>query len=150
MSEKKKHPGGRPPKYSNPDIMQKKIDEYFNQCIPIYAKDESGKVLIGQNGKPIIENINAPTVTGLALFLGYADRQSIYDNQKRDGFSCILKKARSKVEEWVLQHTFNGDIPTAVGIFILKQFGYTDKQDLHHSGNMDLEITINHIKPDES
>lgn len=135
---------GRPPKYDNPEELAKKIDEYFEQCEPEYATHENNEgqtiVFTDKNGRPIINNLNAPSLSKLALYLGYASRQSIYDNEKKDEFSYIIKRARSKVEDWIYQHSLDGSIPPAVGIFILKQFGYSDKQEIEHSGAMGIAI----------
>jgi len=128
MSETK-HPGGRPLIIEDPIEMQERIGEYFNSCVPEYVKDSDDKPVQGKNG-PLVKNINAPSVTGLALFLGYASRQSFYDNEKKIEFSYILKSARSRVEEWVYQSVMTGIIRDSVGIFILKQFGYSDRQEI--------------------
>lgn len=131
MAEKGKNPVGRPHKYSSAEEMQAVIDDFFdNECVTEYHKDSDGKFIYDKYGRPIVKNINAPSVVGLALHLGYADRRSVYDNEDNPQFSHIIKKAKSKVEYWVYQHALDGSIPPAVGIFILKQFGYTDKQDL--------------------
>lgn len=135
-----KHAGGRPPLYSDEKELELKMDEYFEACKPEYAKDSDGVIITTQKGA-IVLNLNAPSLSGLALFLGYESRQSLYDNEKTEKFSYIIKRARTKVEEWVYQHSLDGSIPPAVGIFTLKQFGWTDKQ----------EIDINDVKaPDMS
>ncbi len=142
---------GHPPIYKDPDELGKKIDEYFDQCEPEYAthKNDEGEIIVftDKNNRPIIKNLNAPSLSRLALYLGYASRQSIYDNEKNELFSYIIKRARSKVEDWIYQHSLDSSIPPAVGIFILKQFGYTDKQEL------DIKSTgfqIKVIEPPES
>ena len=137
---KETHAGGRPPKYDTPEEMGKKIDEYFAQCVPEYMRNDDGVIETTVKGKPILININSPSLSGLALYLGYESRQSIYDNENNEKFSYIIKRARTKVEEWVYQHSMSGDISPAVGIFILKQFGYTDTQviDMTHSDKLDM------------
>lgn len=44
MRKRKKHAGGRPPKYTEVEIMQYKIDEYFDSCFAP-ARDRNGKFL---------------------------------------------------------------------------------------------------------
>lgn len=41
---KKRHAGGRPPKYTKAEIMQYKIDKYFESCF-VPARDKNGKIL---------------------------------------------------------------------------------------------------------
>ena len=127
-----KDKGGHPPKYETPAALEKKIDEYFETRQTEYAKDSEGNIKSTANG-PVIISLNAPSITGMALYLGFASRQSIHDQEKREGFSYVSKKARAKVEEWVYQAVMSGAIQPSVGIFMLKQFGYTDKQQIEHS-----------------
>lgn len=104
---------GRPKKYSEIDIMQQKIDEYFKKC------DESNKPY---------------TMSGLALALEM-DRRSLLNYSKEDKFFPTIKKARNKVETYVEERLF---YPNATGvIFNLKNnFGWEDKQELSHSGSI--------------
>ena len=140
---------GHPPLYDNEIELGNKIDEYFDQCKPVYLKDEEGHVITDKKGGYVLTNLNAPSLSGLALYLGYASRQSIYDNEKNDKFSYIIKRARSRVEEWIYQHSLDASVPAAVGIFILKQFGYTDKQEIEHSGGMTNKIDITRYTEEE-
>jgi hypothetical protein len=58
---------GQPPYYDSPEKLQNAIDSYF-------------------------EDDNCPnTITGLAYFLGFADRQSLNDYEERPEYSFIIK-----------------------------------------------------------
>lgn len=104
---------GRPKKYSEIDIMQQKINEYFEKC--------------DKNNKPY-------TMSGLALALEM-DRRSLLNYSKDDKFFPTIKKARNKVETYAEERLF---YPNATGvIFNLKNnFGWKDKQEFEHSGNV--------------
>ena len=130
---------GKPRKYKTKEELEAKIDEYFNQCEPEYAKDEECEIIVTKQG-PIIKNLNAPSLTGLALYLGYASRQSIYDNENIEEYSYTIKRSKMKVEEWLYQHSVDGTMPPAVGIFLLKNFGWTDKQEIEHSGGVTVNV----------
>ena len=101
--------GGRPAVYETPDDLDDACYSYFQWC-----KDEEVKA----------------TVTGLALFLGFADRQSLYDYEKKDEFSCIIKRARLAVQN---SYEMSGN---AIDIFALKNMGWKDKHEVEHSGQM--------------
>lgn len=78
----------------------------------------------------------AITITGLAMHLGFESRQSLYDYEKREGFSYIIKKARLYVEnayEYQLQF---GNSTGA--IFALKNMNWTDKV---QNENINVEVT---------
>jgi hypothetical protein len=110
--------GGRPMKYKTPEDLQSAVDLYFTMC----------------------DNPDSPkpkSVCGLALALGFVDRQSIYDYEKRPGFSCIIKKALLMVEEnyeIMASHSKNAAGP----IFILKNMGWKDRIETEHSGGLQV------------
>lgn len=105
-------PDGRPPLFSTPEEMKLKGAEYF-------VKD------------------NEPfTITGLALYLGFCDRQSLYDYEKRDGFSCIVKEMRLKVENSYEQRLYTNAVTGA--IFALKNMGWKDKTEVESSGQLGI------------
>lgn len=125
----KGNPGGsgREPFYKSPDEMQKMIDDYFNEA----------KIW---------------TIPGLALHLGFADKQSLIDYQNKEVFFFPIKRAKLKIEDYTVKQLFqkNG-VPSAGVIFILKNMGYSDKQDIGLSYDLEklsedqLIIIGNHI-----
>ena len=71
------------------------------------------------------------TITGLALALGFDSRQSIYDYEKRDEFSYIIKRAKLFVEM-----SYEDDLRTQYSsgsIFALKNMGWTDKSEIEQT-----------------
>jgi hypothetical protein len=88
-------------------------------------------------------NPDRPTVTGLAHFLGFESRQSMYDYKKKDASSYTIKRAILKIEQ---KHEENLYSNNATGsIFWLKNRDWTDKQSM--DVNSKVEITN---KPDLS
>jgi hypothetical protein len=99
--------GGRPPIVETPEQFAELADAYFAKC----AADET-----------------RPTVNGLTLALGYAHRQSLFDLAGRDGFSDVVKRARTTLEA-----AWEGALaaPQVAGaIFWLKNQGWKDTQDV--------------------
>ena len=85
---------GRPPLYDTPEELDTAVCLYF-------ANEQATN--------------RRPTLAGLALFLGFADKQSIYDQEKRgEGFSYVIKRARTAIEHALSQGT------VAMDIFLLK------------------------------
>lgn len=116
---------GRPMKFETADELEAKIDEYF-------AGGYRKKTIRIGNKRDGYKEIEVPciTFTDLVLFLGFADRQSFYDYEKRSEFSCTMKKARTFIErEYEEQLMIN---PTGA-IFALKNFGWRDKQEIDHT-----------------
>lgn len=95
--------GGRPRKYDTSEEMEVKVNEYFNWCID--SKTEL-------------------TVTGLALYLGFSSKQSLYEYQENKEFTDLIKKARTAVEM-----SYELDLRTfkfGGAVFALKNMGWTD------------------------
>lgn len=112
---------GRPPKYNTADELQAAIDDYFETGVKMR------KVAVRRGKDMVIEEIAVPTITGLVLHLGFADRHSFYDLEKQKKFSHTIKRARTFIEkeyEEILQTTGNTG-----AIFALKNFGWRDKQE---------------------
>lgn len=66
---------GRPAKYQSVDEMEPLIEQYFQQC-------------------------DVPSLSGLALALGFAYRKSLNDYVKKPEFSYALKRAKTRVEAY--------------------------------------------------
>ncbi|MGN1029767.1 MAG: terminase small subunit [Bacilli bacterium] len=129
MAKKK---GGRPLKFKTPEELEKRIEEYFK-----YAKD----------------NMEVPTVSGLAWFLG-TNRQCLLRYQEEDDdllksvpddvkcmFRDTVKQAKARIEAGYEQALFNKN--SAVGaIFTLKNnYGWVDKQEVEQT-NKTIEVTL--------
>lgn len=95
--------GGQPPLYSCAEDLENKIIEYFDYC--------------NENNEPL-------TVTGLALFLGFESRQSLYDYKKKNVYSYIIKRATLVIENGY-EKNLHGDKNTG-SIFALKNMGWID------------------------
>ncbi len=123
-------PAGRPPIYNNIEELQAKVADYFKnppRTKKIYNKEG---VLVGE--VPII------TITGLVLHLGFCDRQSFYDYEKRPEFSYTIKKARTFIEQEYEECLKQGNCTGA--IFALKNFGWTDRQEIDTTHHTDFNL----------
>lgn len=92
---------GNVPKYKTPQEMEDKIVEYFKTCEPriaTYTDGDGNEQPVMVKGEPYYKQ-EPPTKSGLALYLGFADRQSLYDYEKKKGFACIIKRAKLALSE---------------------------------------------------
>ena len=110
---------GRPPKYKNKEELQDKITEYFEKGM------RKKKVVVGPVTNRSMVEIPVPTITGLALFLGFESRQSFYDYEKNEEFTYTIKKARTFIEREYEELLSTGNVTGA--IFALKNMGWIDK-----------------------
>jgi hypothetical protein len=94
-------PAGRPPVFETSEELEQSIEDYFEKCVskPLtFDKDGIPTPVMDAKGNPVMID-NPPTTAGLALHLGYASRQSLYDQKDRDErFSYIIKRAILAIE----------------------------------------------------
>jgi len=132
-------------KYTDAKVLEDKIIEYFEtQCMDEVRVDSKGKAIKDKNGNPVIK-YNPPTVSGLALYLGFADRQSIYDYKNlEDARSCTIKKAITQIESYAEKQLFVGQ--TGGAAFWLKNHGWRDKQEIDMNANIHVDKLENFFK----
>lgn len=139
--------GGRPPLYSNGEQLAEKCTDYFEYVKGEY--EEKTKIVTDKESgttseeayKEWIRHPEPLTVTGLTLFLGFSDKSSLYDYAKKDfEFSHPIKRALTRIEQ---SHEFGLNSRNPTGhIFALKNSGWTDKQQIEHSGDEEKPLKI--------
>lgn len=102
---------GRPRKYKSAAEMQEAIDQYFGECQGAPLIDlKTGNPVLNKFGYPIILNRRPPTVTGLALALGFNSRQALLNYQARSkAFNDTLTRAKSRCEEYAEARLYDKD-----------------------------------------
>ena len=119
---------GRPPKYKTQEELEEKCTEYFTICD---EKDEPY------------------TVVDLALSLGYAGRQGLWNLKLKKKFMDTIKKATDTIEGQRVRKMLKGGQNVAGCIFDLKNnFGYKDKIEQEISGPGGGPIAITAYPPE--
>jgi hypothetical protein len=128
--------GGRPALFTSPETLQEKINEYFESGV------KEKNIVVGKGTKAQEIKVKIPTITGLCYFLGFESRQSFYAYEDKIEFCYIIKRARLNIEQEYEEQLSIGN--TIGSIFALKNMGWSDKQEIEHSGNISSlpEITI--------
>lgn len=137
--------GGRPPVFASPEALSDACNEYF-----IYIQGEfhtekkkqknpdSGRMK--ETDVKVWDRPSEPaTVTGLALFLGFASRQSLLDYEKQEEYSGIIKRAKMRIEH-SYERCLYEDKPTGA-IFALKNMGWKDKSEHEVTVPQGLSVT---------
>lgn len=104
------HAGGRPPKYKNVEEIECKIEQYFESCEGEPLLDDDGNQVVNKYGYPCwIKPPKPPTVTGLALALGFCCRRDLLNYQGKKEFCNTITRAKSRVEEYAESRLFDRD-----------------------------------------
>ena len=138
MSEKG---AGRPPKFRSAKVMQAQIDAYFNACKGVPMFDENGKAVLNKWGEAVMVGARPPTVTGLALALGFADRSSLMDYQGKPQFEAIITRAKSRIEMYTEERLFDRDGSAGARFSLRNNFrGWKNETEVTVSAAEDVNI----------
>lgn len=144
MSEKKA-PGGRPPKFTSSEAMQKLIDGYFEDCKGKVFCDEDGVPVLDKHGNPVIYDARPPTVTGLALALGFTNRMSLLNYQGRKEFVDTITRAKSRVEQYAEERLFDKDGANGAKFSLANNWeGWREKQQIE--ADVKNEVTVINVE----
>lgn len=117
------HPPPQPLLYETPEALQAAVDLYW-----LSMDDPENKV--------------APTVTGMAYFLGFSARKEMYGYLKRKGYDKIIARALLRIESRYEQELPHMKNPNGI-VFILKNIqghgdGWYDKLEANLTGTINL------------
>ena len=112
-------PGGRPPKWTDPEVLYQQGKDFIDLCV--------------ETKQPI-------TITGLALALN-TTRETLMDYQEKDEFSDTVKRLKLYCENYAENQVFVGKNP-AGAIFSLKNYGWKDKHEVDHTSKGEKISTI--------
>ena len=95
--------------YKSKEEIQEKIDKYFEECEGKVLEDKDGNPILNKYGGVIIMESKPPTVTGLALALGFTSRQALLNYQGKEEFVDTITRAKSRVEQYAEERLFDRD-----------------------------------------
>ena len=115
-------PIGRPPKYSTPEELE----------------------AIGKAWKDQTLASNEPlTITGLALALGFTSRLAVINYEVKPDFVNAVKRIKLQIEAYAERRAMDAKGNPAGPIFALKNYGWSDRQDVSLSTPNPLKIDTN-------
>lgn len=146
-------PVGRPKKYNSPEEMQKVIDQYFRDCKGDILKDYSGKPIINKHGDVIIIGEKPPTVTGLAIALGFTNRQSLINYQNQDEFFDTITRAKMVCQNYAETRLYDRDGVNGAKFSLQNNFGWKERSETdvnaNVNGNMNNTLALKNISTEE-
>lgn len=135
--------GGRPPKWTDPIALQAKIDDYFDQCKGRYLKNDDGTYLLNKYGQPVLVDNKPPTITGLALHIGFNNRTSLLDYADKEEFVDVITRAKTRVEEYSETRLYDKDGVTGAKFALASNCKrWTDRQTVEVDQPKPIEVNI--------
>lgn len=143
-----KNPGGKPKKFTDVEILQEKIDDYFKSItidrprttdvIVGYEDEEKKKPIIetrpvlNNAGNQVIDTVyfENPSIISMAHHIGIT-RAGLINYEKDEKYFATIKKAKEKIERYLEGELYRSQGQVAGIVFNLKNnFGWTDKQEM--------------------
>lgn len=118
--------GGAPRKWKSVKAMQEAIDAYFEACKGEPIIGDNGLPMCDKYGQPFIINAKPPTITGLALALGFTGRQALLDYQARPEFTDTVTRAKSRCEEYAEGRLYDKDGANGAKFSLGCNFGWRE------------------------
>lgn len=147
MSENKV---GRPPMYNTAEEMQVIIDEYFEKCKGHIAIDDNGEPYRDKYGIPIIIEVRPPTITGLALALGFTSRRALLNYQDKEEFVHTITRAKARVEQYAEERLFDKDGANGAKFSLANNFeGWKEKREIEADVNNTITVNIELIDDED-
>ena len=110
MSFQKGNTYGKKPKYSKKEEIEGLIDKYFEDCQGhMLINEMTGDPVLDKWGSPVYVDRHPPTVTGLALALGFSTRRALLRYQAKAEFQDTILRAKSMVEKYTEERLFDKD-----------------------------------------
>lgn len=134
---------GVPPRYKTPEEMQKVIDEYFESCEGEILTDADGNAVLNKYGLPVKIGEKPPTITGLALALGFTGRQALLNYQARPRFVDTVTRAKSRIEQYTEERLFDKDGVQGAKFSLTNNFkGWSEKPDKEKEVQDEVKVII--------
>ena len=145
---------GRPLKFKTVQVLQEKIDAYFESCwedVPVMTA--RGTYLTRKNpetgGEELVtirQQVKPYTITGLAVALG-TTRETLLDYEDRDEYSDTIKMAKARIEQYAEEQLFKAKNPAGAIFNLINNYKrWSNKQEtkteLHTPGGFEVKINL--------
>lgn len=136
---------GRPPKYKSKEEIEEKIEQYFKDCEGHALTDNEGNTVYNKWGYPVIVDRKPPTVTGLALALGFSTRLSLLNYQGKKEFMNTITRAKSRVEQYAEERLFDKDGTSGAQFSLRNNFKGWDADKKEEEADTGGIVIVNNI-----
>ena len=138
---------GMAPMYTSVEEIEDKIEQYFENCKGYPLTDSKGRQIFNKFGLPAFVDVHPPTVTGLALALGFNSRQSLLNYQGKAEFMDTITRAKARVEQYTEERLFDRDGSNGAQFSLRNNFkGWKEDEQDNKDALAKLDEVLNQIK----
>lgn len=141
---------GMTPMYTSVEEIESKIEQYFEDCKGYPLTDNEGNQIFNKFGLPVFIDVHPPTVTGLALALGFTSRQALLNYQAKLEFVDTITRAKARVEQYAEERLFDRDGSNGAQFSLRNNFkGWDADKKNDNSGDGKIMIVNNIPRPEK-
>lgn len=141
---------GMAPMYTSVEEIESKIEQYFEDCKGYPLTDNEGNQIFNKFGLPVFIDVHPPTVTGLALALGFTSRQALLNYQAKLEFVDTITRAKARVEQYAEERLFDRDGSNGAQFSLRNNFkGWDADKKNDDSGDGKITIVNNIPRPEK-
>lgn len=118
---------GRKLRYETPEEFAAAIEDYFDKCEGKMLEVD-GKPVFDKYGHPVIIGAHPPTMTGLALHLGFTSRQAFLNYKGRKEFFDTYTRARARCEMYAEERLYDKDGARGAQFALQYGFGWAQEE----------------------
>lgn len=127
------------PFFRSAAALRQAAEGYFRSLEGVKALDDEGAPMYDKSGAAVMAVAERPpTVSGLALALGFSSRRELLDYRGGGVYGDIIQNALSRIEQYAEERLFDKGQYSGAKFFLANNFPrWSDKQDSAADDTMD-------------
>ena len=122
-------------------LIRSRAKRYFAECDGVEARDENGEAIRHpKTGQTIREGGHPPTLSGLALALGFENRAALCEAMQNSPQKGELQRAAARCEAYLEEKLLEKDSYQAAKFSLETQFGGWNENAGEHPREIRVEI----------
>lgn len=123
-----------PLKWKSKKALEEAIEGYFEDCRGKPYIMDDGTALMDKSGEVVLLDAHPPTITGLALWLGFTGRQALVEYQAREDYGDTITRAKTRCEEYAERRLYDRDGTRGAQFSLSCNFGWKQTQTAEANG----------------
>ena len=111
------------PRFESASELERRIDAYFKACEGEVLRDEdTGRVVLDKKNKPVMRGERPPTISGLALALGFASREALKQYRDRPALERAVQRGLTRIEQYAEERLYDRECSAGAKFLLQNDF----------------------------